>query len=111
MPSIIYAKEVGGNWQMFCASCSVPVDIVSGKVLAALSANYSPVLCMDCDGGADEVPSVLLGTSFPYTLTFEHASLPVDPFGEVMNDASGEKELEILRKIFADLISWEVKGE
>lgn len=77
---VILCEEVAGNYQLFCESCHIPLDVVSPSVLRDLYPDYTPVLCMDCDGRADETPPHLLSNETPYILILGGKSIQVDPW-------------------------------
>lgn len=83
MPLVLCERTASGDWQLYCEKCLTSLDIVGSKVLADIRVDYLPVLCLDCDGGADEVPGFLLSDTFPYVLVFDGMRVLVDPFGKL----------------------------
>lgn len=83
MGLVLCERTASGDWQLFCEKCRASLDIVGCEVLVDIQCDYTPVLCFDCDGGADEVPSFLLADTFPYVLIFDGKSILVDPFGKL----------------------------
>ncbi len=100
--TLVYCdRTASGDWQLFCENCLVSLDIVPTVVLADIRLDYAPVLCFDCDGGADEVPSTLLSHTFPYTLIIDGMSILVDPFGKLRRLSGRIEHFKIeLKRVF-----------
>lgn len=111
MSNIVYCNRVGENWQLFCGSCSVPVDVVSSETLVTLSVFYAPILCMDCDGNADEIPTQLLSDVLPYHLRLGRSTVLVNPFDSPVDSKVDNQRLKDLRGIWRSLFNREVKSE
>lgn len=105
MSTLVHCRRLGDNWQLFCSVCSLPLDIVSSVELFAISREYAPVLCLNCDGGADEIPFVLLGDVLPYTLTIAGSPLLVDPYSEIEQSRAEESHLAMVGEFFKRIMS------
>ena len=109
MSTTIYANRIGDNWQLFCECCSCPVDIVGSRELVNLRVFYAPIMCMDCEGGSDEVPTQLLANSFPYFLTIDGLQIEVQPFGPQVGKGIAKVSWPTLRSVFQNVMDIEDK--
>lgn len=101
MATILCDRTASGDWQLYCEKCLKSLDIIGSKERVDIGLDYAPVLCFDCDGGADEVPSCLLSYTFPYTLVIDGKSIPVDPFGKLRSIFGRTEKLKnTLKRVF-----------